>query len=598
MEDAKEESVVGRKLSDFTTRKVILLVLAMLFSTPFFSVDTWLTEPLSYEYGLYQIHELGGTETISGQLAFNATVELQKKLSYTPLIKLFVQDSATAPPLQWNDTNVDFASLRDVEQEIVSLDLPKARGVDQVYLAVYSLRATTQLQAGLGLATTIIVCIVLGIGAAIFSRITTELVISPIEDMISKVNEITRNPLEAAHQEEERLLFEELEEKKRAVAALDPTSSEVKKGDMMETTVLASILGKIGALLALGFGEAGSQIIAKNMSQGNEVNPMLPGVKVLSIFGFCDIRNFTDATEVLQEGVMLFVNEIGDIVHGVVDKYQGAANKNIGDAFLLVWKLDKEDLFTDDEGELRAKDCLRVSALADMALVSFILLVSSLRKSSKMVKYNDHTGLNERMPNYEVKLGLGLHMGYAIEGAIGSYYKIDASYLSPNVKFAERLESATKEFKVPLLMSGSLYRHLSRKTKSHCRQVDWVLMAGSDEPVRLYTVDLDATAIELDEEEPYLTLKERKIKRVHDRMAREALRNAAYAGDFEVASLLTSNVDIVAMRKPFPRTFVQAYEKAFDLFVDGHWQDAKAAFEQVLEMRPEDPLSARHLNYM
>jgi len=35
---------------------------------------------------------------------------------------------------------------------------------------------------------------------------------------------------------------------------------------------------------------------------------------------------------------MLFVNEIGEIVHGIVDQYSGAANKNIGDAFLLVWK--------------------------------------------------------------------------------------------------------------------------------------------------------------------------------------------------------------------------------------------------------------------
>jgi hypothetical protein len=34
----------------------------------------------------------------------------------------------------------------------------------------------------------------------------------------------------------------------------------------METVALGSILGKIGGLLALGFGEAGSEIIAKNMS--------------------------------------------------------------------------------------------------------------------------------------------------------------------------------------------------------------------------------------------------------------------------------------------------------------------------------------------
>lgn len=36
----------------------------------------------------------------------------------------------------------------------------------------------------------------------------------------------------------------------------------------------------------------------QNIGYG-EVNPMVPGKKVMGIFGFCDIRNFTDATEVL-----------------------------------------------------------------------------------------------------------------------------------------------------------------------------------------------------------------------------------------------------------------------------------------------------------
>lgn len=39
---------------------------------------------------------------------------------------------------------------------------------------------------------------------------------------------------------------------------------------------------------------------------------------------------------------MVFVNNIGDIVHTVCDRYMGSANKNIGDAFLLVWKIDQE----------------------------------------------------------------------------------------------------------------------------------------------------------------------------------------------------------------------------------------------------------------
>ena len=35
----------------------------------------------------------------------------------------------------------------------------------------------------------------------------------------------------------------------------------------------------------------------------------------------------------------------------------------------------------------------------------------------------------------------------------GSEYKVDASYLSPNVNMASRLEAATKQYGVPLLLS-------------------------------------------------------------------------------------------------------------------------------------------------
>ena len=55
------------------------------------------------------------------------------------------------------------------------------------------------------------------------------------------------------------------------------------------------------------------------MAKSGEVDPLISGKKILAIFGFCDIRNFTDATEVLQENVMVFVNEIAEIVHGTVD---------------------------------------------------------------------------------------------------------------------------------------------------------------------------------------------------------------------------------------------------------------------------------------
>jgi len=41
-------------------------------------------------------------------------------------------------------------------------------------------------------------------------------------------------------------------------------------------------------------------------------------------------------------------------------------------------------------------------------------------------------------------MGFGLHMGWAIEGAIGSEFKIDASYLSPNVNLVSKLAVASK----------------------------------------------------------------------------------------------------------------------------------------------------------
>ena len=65
----------------------------------------------------------------------------------------------------------------------------------------------------------------------------------------------------------------------------------------------------------------------------------------------------------------------------------------------------------------------------------------------------------------KVKMGYGLHYGWAIEGAIGSHFKVDASYLSPNVNMAARLEAATKQYGVAMLLSGEFYELLSRPIK-------------------------------------------------------------------------------------------------------------------------------------
>ena len=185
---------------------------------------------------------------------------------------------------------------------------------------------------------------------------------------------------------------------------------------------------------------------------------------------------------------MLFVNEIAEIVHSVVDQFSGAANKNIGEAFLLVWKFSKEDEEIDpDTGNLVLKDSNRIAQIADMSVISFVKTIASIQKSNKLFKYRKNKALNERLPNYSVKMGFGLHVGWAIEGAIGSDFKIDASYLSPNVNMASRLEAATKQFGVPLLISGKLYDIMTFESASKMRHIDTVTVKGSSEPMRLYT---------------------------------------------------------------------------------------------------------------
>ena len=106
----------------------------------------------------------------------------------------------------------------------------------------------------------------------------------------------------------------------------------------------------------------------------------------------------------------------------------------------------------------------RVQKTADLALISFLKMNIKINRNPVCLKYRTHAKLNERMNNYAVKMGYGLHIGWAIEGAIGSEFKIDASYLSPNVNMASRLEAATKQYGVPLLVSGELYRVLTTES--------------------------------------------------------------------------------------------------------------------------------------
>ncbi|GIM03026.1 hypothetical protein Vretimale_7833 [Volvox reticuliferus] len=146
-----------------------------------------------------------------------------------------------------------------------------------------------------------------------------------------------------------------------------------------ETEVLENSIAKISTLLAIGFGDAGAEVIAENIRNDGDINPMVPGRKTVAIFGFCDIRHFTDTTEVLQEEVMEFVNSIAHIVHTSVSTHGGAPNKNIGDAFLLVWKFPKAVQLRDISSVTRDK-CVGAFACVHVRMCAYVCVCTRERE--------------------------------------------------------------------------------------------------------------------------------------------------------------------------------------------------------------------------
>jgi len=124
-----------------------------------------------------------------------------------------------------------------------------------------------------------------------------------------------------------------------------------------------------------------------------------------------------------------------------------------------------------------------------------------------LTKYRDHPNLKARLgenylerfaESYRVRLGYGLHVGWSIEGAIGSEYKIDASYLSQHVNMSMRLEEGTKAYGIPFLISGPMYDTCTPEMQSQCRLIDNVLVKGFKTPTEFYCCDLDETVINAD----------------------------------------------------------------------------------------------------
>lgn len=145
---------------------------------------------------------------------------------------------------------------------------------------------------------------------------------------------------------------------------------------------------------------------------------------------FTDIRNFTTLSEaVSSETVVEWLNDYFSRMHTIVESFGGHINKYIGDGLMIVFgaPVDRGD-------REEAKSAVRCG-------------LAMLEEVEKMNA--DWKGTGRPI----VKIGCGIHTGEATCGVVGAERRLEYTIIGDTVNLSARLESTTKEFGVPILIS-------------------------------------------------------------------------------------------------------------------------------------------------
>lgn len=174
---------------------------------------------------------------------------------------------------------------------------------------------------------------------------------------------------------------------------------------------------------------------------------------------FSDIRSFTSLSEVTAPDFLVKVlNSYLANMTDIIFDHEGTLDKFIGDAVMAFWGAPIED-----------------SAHARKAVQSALKMIEAVDEFNRIHQ-------QDRYP--QLKIGIGVHTGKAIVGNIGSNKRLDYTIIGDNVNLASRLEGLTKEYNIPILISGSTYEMI--KDEFLCRPIDVVVAKGKKQAAPLY----------------------------------------------------------------------------------------------------------------
>ena len=399
-----------------------------------------------------------------------------------------------------------------------------------------------------------------------------------------------------------------------------------KRLGTFETEQLITAVTTTTDLLRKCWGVAGAGIISSNLASEegggltNYFNPTVPGKAVYAVFAFVSIDKFQRHLHALKGDIMILINDIAAVLHEEVFRWgyedSGQCNKNLGNAFLMVYRIGSVSEVMEKRaraeavifsGENTAKSLRRrhkytqqqakshrlskmqqrlsrshvdnidlstlpgMRAFTDRALLGLLKTFAGIHREKKMLDWNNDFRLGAGVGAMSINLNFGMDAGWAVEGAVGSAYKIDATYLSPHVNMASRMMSATKQYGVYILLSQSVHKLLSENAQDKLRHIDTVTVKGSSVQQKIFTYDAKPRS------DFFLYSKTE---------SQEDLDSDRYT-----PAIWNVDQDLVAMRNHISDEFMDVFNRGRDEYLAGNWPLAvqllksadKIMFQRVVE---------------
>lgn len=184
--------------------------------------------------------------------------------------------------------------------------------------------------------------------------------------------------------------------------------------------------------------------------------------RVVSLI-FTDIRGFTTVVEsAVLDHIVVWLNDYFSRMQKIVESHGGYINKFIGDGLMIVFGAPAS---RGDEIEARAAVACGLEMLAEV---------------ERMNEEWEGTG------RPHIAIGVGIHTGEAICGVIGSVKRMEYTIIGDAVNLSARLESTTKEYGVPMLISAATARLLDNQYET--RPLGEVRVKGKRVSTTIYAI--------------------------------------------------------------------------------------------------------------